>query len=259
MIVGSESGMRTALRARAPVGGKSSAAVPIDRRRGVPRQVYQVLREKILTVQLKPGESINERWLADWLGVSRTPIREAINRLSAHGLIAIVPNVGTSVSLINVGRVKEFCLIRMSLESLIVRHAAERFDDISALALSAIIDQQVATLEGPDLIENIVVDSQFHREIAEISGLTATWVILQHAMDEILRVRHLSVRLLRPLREPIDEHLAILDALKTKDADLCEQAMKAHLDSSFKHIVRALEQHPEYLENWAQAPLTRQL
>ncbi len=117
--------MRTALRARAPVGGKSSAAVPIDRRRGVPRQVYQVLREKILTVQLKPGESINERWLADWLGVSRTPIREAINRLSAHGLIAIVPNVGTSVSLINVGRVKEFCLIRMSLESLIVRHAAE--------------------------------------------------------------------------------------------------------------------------------------
>jgi DNA-binding GntR family transcriptional regulator len=130
-----------------------------------------------------------------------------------------------------------------------VRHAAERFDDSAALALGALVDQQLATLEEPDLIENIVVDSQFHRAIAEISGLTATWLILQHAMDEILRVRHLSVRLLRPLREPIDEHLAILDALRTGDADRCERAMKAHLDSSYKHIGRALEQHPEFLES----------
>ena len=241
--------MRAALKAKRAVSGKSDASVAIDRRRSVPRQVYEVLREKILTVQLKPGESINERWLAEWLGVSRTPIREAINRLSANGLIAIVPNVGTSVSLINVGRVKEFSLIRMSLESLIVRHAAEKFNEASALALGALIDQQMATLKGPDLIENIVVDSQFHHAIAEISGLTATWAIMQHAMDEILRVRHLSIRLLRPLREPIDEHQAILDSLKTGDADLCERAMKAHLNSSFQHIAKALKHHPEYLES----------
>ena len=243
--------MGTAQSIPAIVGRKKNAAVAIDRGRSVPPQVYEVLREKILTVQLKPGESINERWLADWLGVSRTPIREAINRLSANGLIAIVPNVGTSVSLINVGRVKEFSLIRMSLESLIVRHAAEKFDDVSAAGLGDLIDRQIATLEAPDLIENIVVDTGFHHAIARISGLTATWAILQHAMDEILRVRHLSIRLLRPLREPIDEHLAILDALRTKNPDLCERAMKAHLDSSYGHIVRALEQHPEYLENQA--------
>src|ERR1700691_899759 len=94
----------------AAADGRKNGAVAIDRGRSVPPQVYELLREKILTLQLKPGESINERWLADWLGVSRTPIREAINRLSANGLIAIVPNVGTSVSLINVARVKEFNL-----------------------------------------------------------------------------------------------------------------------------------------------------
>jgi GntR family transcriptional regulator, rspAB operon transcriptional repressor len=230
---------------------KDSATVAIDRTRSVPPQVYELLREQILTVQLRPGESINERWLADWLGVSRTPIREAINRLSANGLIAIVPNVGTSVSLINVARVKEFNLIRTSLESMIIRLAAERFDDASAVVLRDLIERQIATLAPPDLVENIVIDSQFHRAIAQISGLTATWAILQHAMDEILRVRHLSVRLPRPLREPIDEHLAILAALRTRDPDLCEQAMKAHLDSSYKHIVNALDQHPEYLESWA--------
>jgi DNA-binding GntR family transcriptional regulator len=235
----------------AAADGRKNGAVAIDRGRSVPPQVYEVLREKILTVQLKPGESINERWLADWLGVSRTPIREAINRLSANGLIAIVPNVGTSVSLINVARVQEFNLIRTSLESMIVRLAAEKFDDVCAIALRDLIDRQIATLSEPDLVENIAVDSQFHRAIAEISGLTETWSILQHVMDEILRVRHLSVRLPRPLREPIDEHVAILNALKTKDPDLCERAMKNHLDSSYTHIVRALEQHPEYLEGGA--------
>jgi DNA-binding GntR family transcriptional regulator len=241
-------GMRTARKTAMSATTKRRAPVSIDRGRSVPPQVYDVLREKILTVQLKPGESINERWLADWLGVSRTPIREAINRLSANGLIAIVPNVGTSVSLINVAKVKEFNLIRTSLESMIVRLAAEKFDDRAATVLRDLIDRQIATLTQPDLIQNIVVDSAFHHKIAEISGLNATWAILQHAMDEILRVRYLSVRLPRPLMEPIDEHLVILDALKKGDADASERAMRAHLDASYGHIVTALEQHPGYLE-----------
>jgi DNA-binding GntR family transcriptional regulator len=241
--------MQTASKEKSTVGKKNGASVAIDRRRSVPPQVYELLREKILTLQLKPGESINERWLADWLGVSRTPIREAINRLSANGLIAITPNVGTSVSLINVAKEREFNLIRTSLESLIVRHAAERFDEGADLALRDLIERQIATLAAPDLIENIVVDSLFHRAIAGVSGLTATWAILQHAMDEILRVRHLSAKVQQALREPIEAHLAILEALNARDPDRCERAMRAHLDASYAHIVRALELHPQYLEN----------
>jgi DNA-binding GntR family transcriptional regulator len=240
--------MAAAPKITASAGKKNDGPLAIDRRRSVPPQVYELLREKILTVQLKPGESINERWLADWLGVSRTPIREAINRLSANGLIAIVPNVGTSVSLINVRRVNEFNLIRTSLESMIVRRAAEKFDDRAAMALQALIERQAATLDPPDLIENIVVDTAFHHKIAEISGLTETWAILQHVMDEILRVRYLSVRLPRPLQEPVDEHRVVLSALMTGDPDRCERAMRAHLDASYKHIVTALRRHPDYLE-----------
>jgi DNA-binding GntR family transcriptional regulator len=221
---------------------------PIDRGRSVPAQVYDRLRERILTLQLKPGESINERWLADWLGVSRTPIREAINRLSANGLIAIVPNVGTSVALINAAKVKEFNLIRASLESLIVRLAAAKFDAAAQASLLGLIDRQVATLRAPDLVGNIVVDTQFHRAIAEIAGLSATWAILQHVMDEILRVRHLSVRRPRPLTEPIAEHRAIVAALGTRDPAKAERAMQAHLEASARRIEAALAQHPGYME-----------
>ena len=252
MIEGGTTGMRTARNVTAAAGGESrNAAVAIDRRRSVPPQVYDLLREKILTVQLRPGESINERWLADWLGVSRTPIREAINRLSANGLIAIVPNVGTSVSLINVAKVKECQLIRASLESMIVRFAAERFDDDHARVLGDLIERQIATHTGPDIIENIVVDTEFHRAIARVSGLDTTWGVLQHAMDEIVRVRHLSVRRPRALQGAIDEHLAILDALRTRDPDRSERAMRAHLDASYNHIATALEQHTGYLEGVA--------
>jgi DNA-binding GntR family transcriptional regulator len=243
--------MQTARKAQPAAEKKNGAPVAIDRRRSVPPQVYELLREKILTIELQPGESINERWLADWLGVSRTPIREAINRLSANGLIAIAPNVGTSVSLINVAKVKECQLIRTALESMIVRFAAERFDDRAARTLSDLIERQIATHVGPDVVANIIVDTAFHHAIAQASGLNATWGVLQQAMDEILRVRHLSVRRPRALRDAIDEHLVILDALKTRDPDRSEQAMKAHLDASFQHIARALEEHPAYLENLA--------
>ncbi|MGD0722208.1 MAG: GntR family transcriptional regulator [Roseiarcus sp.] len=225
------------------------AAVAIDRGRSVPPQVYDLLRERILTMELEPGESINERRLADWLGVSRTPIREAINRLSANGLIAIVPNVGTSVSLINADKVREFNLIRTSLESLIVRLAAERFDERGETILLGLIERQVETTRAPKLVENILVDTEFHRAIAGIAGLSATWAILQHVMDEILRVRHLSVRRPRPLTEPIAEHRAIVAALRTKDPERSDRAMKAHLDASAHRILEALAQYPGYLEH----------
>jgi DNA-binding GntR family transcriptional regulator len=239
--------MQTARKALA-AEKKSGAPLAIDRRRSVPPQVYEWLREKILTLELKPGESINERWLADRLGVSRTPIREAINRLSANSLIAIAPNVGTTVALINAAKVREFNYIRTSLETLIVRHAAERFDQDCEVALRGLVDRQLATLEAEDIIENIVVDNQFHQTISKISGLTATWAVLQHVMDEILRVRHLACQAQNARKETIDAHLLILEALRAKDPDRCERAMKAHLDASYQYIVSALEQHPAYLE-----------
>ena len=221
--------------------------VAFDRQLNVPRQVYDLLRGKILSVELPPGESINERRLSDWLGVSRTPIREAIKRLSDSGLISIIPNVGTFVSLINPKKVKELYLIRTSLEAASIRLAAEGFDRQKAQTLQTLIDRQRATLVGPDLSTNIAIDNEFHRSIAEFSGLTTTWEILEQVMGEIMRVRHLSVRMPRRLEEPIREHVAILRALKTGNPDTAERAMKQHLTASYESVLKALAQNPSYL------------
>lgn len=223
-------------------------AVAFDRQQSVPRQVYDLLREKILSVELEPGVSINERWLADWLGVSRTPIREAIKRLSDNGLISIVPNVGTSVALINLRKVQELCLIRASLESAAIRVAAERYTARTGGALRDLIDSQAATIAERDLNRNLAIDNEFHRTIVELAGFTTVWNILQNVMGEILRVRHLSVRVPRRLEGPIEEHRAIVAALETGSPDKSEAALKFHLSESLKSIMNALDEHPDYLE-----------
>jgi DNA-binding GntR family transcriptional regulator len=221
--------------------------VAFDRQRSVPKQVYELLREKILTVELKPGESINERWLAEWLGVSRTPIREAIQKLSAAGLIRTIPNVGTSVSLIDARKASELCLIRASLETAAIRVAAERFDDAVGRALEQTIEWQKETILQSDLNRNIAVDNEFHRTIVESAGFTTTWSILQNVMSEIMRVRHLSVRVPRRLDEPVQEHIQILAALRLRDPDRAEHAMRHHLSESYKSIMQAIAAHPDYV------------
>ena len=227
----------------------------LDRQQSVPKQVYALLREKILTLELKPGDSINERWLSEWLGVSRTPIREAIKRLSEAGLVHTIPNVGTSVSLINARKASELCLIRASLESAAIRVAAEHFDEPAGLLLAKTIDWQKQTVELGDLNRNLAVDNEFHRTIVELAGFTTMWSILQNVLSEILRVRHLSIRVPRRLDEPIEEHIRILEALRQRDPDRAEEAMRHHLNESYKSIMQAIAAHPEYVQDFsAEAP-----
>ena len=213
----------------------------LDRQENVPRQIYEILRTRILSTELSPGSSINERYLAELLGVSRTPIREAIRRLSNDGLISIVPNVGTSVASFDPLRVREFCLIRAAFECLAIEAAVENFDLANDRALTQLIDAQDKSIDSGDMISNIAIDSEFHRLIIELSGYKVVPDFLQRAMGEILRARHLSIKLPGRLREPIIEHQAILGALRSGNAKVCVATMKDHLDKSFVSIMSVLE------------------
>ncbi|MEO6012834.1 MAG: GntR family transcriptional regulator [Devosia sp.] len=218
-----------------------------DRQLNVSRQVYELLRDKIQTIELRPGESINERRLSEWLGVSRTPIREAIRRLSGDGLIEIIPNVGTSVALVDPRRVYEFCVIRRSLECAAVEEAALRMTPAIARQLDRLIDEQDETIESGDMMRNITVDSAFHRLINETSGFATLAEMMQRVMGEILRARHLSIKLPGRLREPIIEHRAIVDALRAGDPAAASQAMRTHLDLSIASVMHVLDGNPELL------------
>ena len=213
----------------------------IDRQQKAPRQVYDFLRGRIQSAELAPGASINERYLTELLGISRTPIREAIKRLSDDGLITVIPNVGTTVALVNTQRIIECCVIRRSLECAAIETAVRTFDAATDLKLSRLIDEQDNTITTGDMVRNIAVDTEFHYTIVGLSGFKTIESILKATMGEILRVRHLSIKLPGRLRQPIIEHKAILHALRSGDPKKCSTAMRDHLDKSYSSIVDVID------------------
>jgi GntR family transcriptional regulator, rspAB operon transcriptional repressor len=218
----------------------------LDRQQNVAGQIYDHLRKKILKVELRPGDPINERGLADTLGASRTPIRDAIRRLSTEGLISTIPHVGTSVALIDAARLRECSFIRATLEGASIRLAAPSFSERDGLRLDDLVARQEATIEERDIAANIEVDVEFHRAILTLAGLDMTVALLDRIMGDIIRVRHLSSEMAGRLQTTISEHRSIVAALRSRDPDACEAALRAHLHSSSASIAAVLDRHPEY-------------
>jgi DNA-binding GntR family transcriptional regulator len=139
--------------------GKDGIVAPlIDRRLSAPPQVYELLRNRIQSSDLAPGEKINERALADWLGVSRTPIREAIRRLAGEGLIHVIPNVGTRVAPVDPARVIECCIIRINLEMVAFRKGVSAFTETVGRQLDMLIKEQELTIASEDTMRSMALD-----------------------------------------------------------------------------------------------------
>ncbi|MEO8244817.1 MAG: GntR family transcriptional regulator [bacterium] len=216
----------------------------IDRRLSTPQQVYDLLRERIQSSDLAPGAAINERSLADWLGVSRTPIREAIRRLADEGLITVIPNVGTRVSPVDPARVIECCIIRINLEMVAFAKAVTAFTETDSRRLETLIVEQELTIETGDTMRNMALDIEFHRQIVQLSGYSVVEELLQKVMGEVLRARHLSIKLPGRPRQTIAEHSAILAALRSGDPQAATARMQDHLDESYQSVLRVLSQNP---------------
>ena len=216
----------------------------IDLRLSTPPQIYDLLRNRIQSSDLPPGEKINERALADWLGVSRTPIREAIRRLAGEELITVIPNVGTRVALVDPARVIECCIIRINLEMVAFAKAVPAFTEAAGRQLETLIVEQEHMIDTGDTMRNMELDIEFHRQIVLLSGYGIVEELLQKVMGEVLRARHLSIKLPGRSRETIAEHRAILAALRSGEAAESVARMQFHLDQSFLSIQRVLQLKP---------------
>jgi len=216
-----------------------------DRQRNIADQAYTFLRDQIVMVDLDPGAPINERALVEQLGVSRTPIREAVRRLSSEGLIDIIPNVGTFVSGLSMAKLEEGHLIRSSLECATIRIAADRFDAAADARLQETLARHRDAHAHGASRDVIAADDEFHKIIVEISGFPAVWTIIRQARAELDRLRHMTTHV--PGRSPsaIREHTDILDALRTGDPDRCQQTLQRHLDISFDVILSIFENRPD--------------
>ena len=209
-------------------------------------QVYDIMRRAIVGLVLQPGSIVNERLICDQLGISRTPLREAILQLNSENLVSVVPNSGTYVSRIDLQSVFDGQLVRDALEMKVVRLAAARMTPQFERSLDFNIHQQKRMVTDQDFDGFYALDEAFHEMITLFGASAYVWKIVNGANARLDRVRRLSFPLPSHLEMAVAEHTAIIDGLKLRDPNAAATAMKGHLDRTFTMIRRHIAEHRDY-------------
>ena len=223
---------------------------PVRRLAGTPAaaQVHAVLRDAIAGARLEPGRQLSENELAAQLGVSRTPVREALARLRDDRLVEIVPQLGTFVARISVASVNDAQFVREALECSAVRLAAERASDGDVARLRALLADQAAARDSGDAERFGRLDDDLHAALCEASGHGVAWAIVKRANGHLDRVRHLSLPEPHYLAEMVAEHETVVDAVARHDQDAAERALRHHLRMVLSELPAIRAAHPGYFE-----------
>jgi GntR family transcriptional regulator, rspAB operon transcriptional repressor len=216
---------------RATTGGVSSAW----------RLVYQNMRDEIVSLRLRPGDPISEKEIASRYGLSRTPVREAMQRLADERLIEVFPQSGTFVARIPYDDLPEAMVIRKALETASVRLAAEKATKSQVLALATIVEQQREAAEADDRGAFHRADEAFHAKIAEISGFPGIWRQVLQVKVQVDRYRRLTLVQEGRMVQVIADHERILEGISLGSASHAQKAMEAHLDAVLPHVAEEHE------------------
>lgn len=205
----------------------------------IAQQVYDRIRQDVLTGHLEPGHWIRELDIADAIGVSRTPVREAVRRLAQDGLLDVAPNRGVRVAAVSATHVDEVYEVRELVEGLTARRAAERAAPADVAALRGLLDRIDRLMPG-DTAGHIEADDALHRGIAEIGSNAAAVEILERLNGKITRIKVLTSDT-NPSPTTRTQHAAIVDAIASGDAPTAERAMRAHIRTYRELVVTRAE------------------
>jgi GntR family transcriptional regulator, rspAB operon transcriptional repressor len=219
----------------------SLSADLINRDRPLRDQIYDLVRMMILSGRIKPGEVVDEKLIATKLDISRTPVREAVKKLSDEHLVTVVAQSGTRASRINRHELHQAYLIRRALEMESAAMAASRMNDGHADALSDILHVHGRALDRRRYTEAIAVDDRFHSYIANISELDRLWRAIEISKAQLDRCRHMMVPREGEGTITLEQHREILRALNSGDPERARAAMGHHLELAYRNTVLAIE------------------
>lgn len=211
-------------------------------------QVYAALREAIVRAELEPGRQLSENELAARLGVSRTPIREALVRLRDERLVEIVPQLGTFVTRISSPAVADAQFIREALECACVRRAAELATEDDVAALEDILRAQERARDADDFDAFYGLDDAFHHALCDLSEHRAVWPVSQRARSHLNRVRRLSMPMPSYLALMIEQHHQVVSAVADHDCDGAEALLRDHLRNVLQALPQIRALHPGFFE-----------
>jgi DNA-binding GntR family transcriptional regulator len=206
------------------------------------QRVYTALRYKILNLTLHPGMILRKGVLCEQLGVSRSPVAEALGRLSSEGLVDIIPQSATRVAQFSLMELREESFLREAVEVAAVAKVSNERSDDQLTKLSRNLRLQALLIEDGDMQGFFEADVDFHELILEFTGFPKVALAAGQMSLQLRRARVLLLPEEGRLGEALIEHQAIFDAIKSKDVAAATDAMSLHLRQLIKRIV-PLEQH----------------
>jgi DNA-binding GntR family transcriptional regulator len=207
--------------------------------------VYASLKERIITVQIEPGTTLVETQLATEMGVSRSPIREALRQLSKDGLVLTLPNSATTVAPINESDIEQIFEMRDLLESCLVAHAAEVRTEDDLIACDTLLATMPAIIDAVDIPSYAENDATFHTmlwSMAKRQRITETLLPLADHSRRYLNAfsRWLQSESEYTLMASHSEHIAVLQAIRDQDSEEATSAIRIHMNSSRNRIMQGL-------------------
>ncbi len=188
-------------------------------RKPLREQVYDQLKRRILTGKIRPGTRMMEIELAEDLGVSRTPVREAVRELGKEGLVTIEPRRGNFASEISVKDMIDILTVREDLDALAAYLASSRITKGEEQKLLELTDRYAAAIEAGDMDTMIRADEAFHKRIARLSGNKTLAQIVSTVQTQVLRFRYLYYEDLANYKNMPAEHREIIEALMSGDSE----------------------------------------
>ncbi len=202
--------------------------------------VFNTLRKAILTGELKPGERLMEIHLANRLGVSRTPIREAIRKLELEGLVIMIPRRGAEVAQITEKSLKDVLEVRRALDALCVELACERITEEGKVKLrEACSEFEKATKTG-DVTAIAEADVALHDIIVEATGNARLIQLINNLSEQMYRYRFEYIKDESRHEKLVEEHRMIYESIVGKDKEKAAKAAKLHIDNQEKSIIRQI-------------------
>jgi GntR family transcriptional regulator, rspAB operon transcriptional repressor len=202
------------------------------------RKVYNYVREQVLSGEIKANERLIETKIAEEIGTSRTPVREALHSLEIEGLIESIPRIGYTVKPLNDYEAEEICEIRCVIECLAAKWAMEKAPEKLVKELQKNITVAEERIAEGQLAAFTECDAQFHEIIARLSGSKRLLELAQTLRRHMLRYRLESIYLPDPAIRAIAGHREILKAIEGGDPEKISSAIKFHLEQSKRDTVR---------------------
>ena len=213
--------------------------------------VFKTLRQSILTGELKPGERLMEIHLAEKLGVSRTPIREAIRKLELEGLVTMIPRRGAEVAKISEKNLKDVLEVRTCLDSLAVRLACQRITDEQIDDLKKACDDFVLATKTGEATAITKADVKLHDVIVRATGNERLQQMINTLSEQMYSYRFEYIKDVSTHEQLIAEHRILFDCIRNKDKATAAKTAKLHIDNQENAIMRQL--HKEQEKNAAHA------